>query len=135
MSLAGFGHKFGSRHAEKPLYRTQRLIKLIFVSASHQTVIDSRSMTRWSIIVRVNGGSPAALCWSLTHLVQCGPDEPGLIWTQIRVQLRMPDYSSNWTTGSVLYKFDKCVNDAARPPKGGPLKSLCTKRRLIVLPR
>ena len=46
------------------------------------------------------GSNPAGLCWSSTHLVQCGPDEPSRTWTLIRVQARMPEYSLNWTTGS-----------------------------------
>ena len=43
------------------------------------------------------GLSPARLCWSSAHLVQCGSDEPSLTWTQIWVWARMPDYSLNWT--------------------------------------
>ena len=44
--------------------------------------------------------SPAGLCWSSSHLVQCGPDEPSWTWTQIWLQTRMPDYSLNWTARS-----------------------------------
>ena len=39
------------------------------------------------------GSSPAGLCWSSTHFVQYGLDEPSWSWTQIWVQARMPDYS------------------------------------------
>ena len=35
----------------------------------------------------------------------------------------MPDYSLNWTTGPVLYKGDKGVNDAAHPPEAGGLSA------------
>ena len=81
----------------------------IFVSVSHQTELTTRSMKRRSILVGVYGrgrsgtsrcSSPAGLCYSLPHLVQCGSDEPSWNWTQIWVQTRMPDYSLNWTTGS-----------------------------------
>ena len=81
------------------------LTSLIFVSDSHQTELDTRSMTQRSIIVggleRGRSGTsqdstPAGLCWSSTHLVQCGPDEPSWTWTQAR----MPDYSLNWTARS-----------------------------------
>ena len=77
-----------------------------FVSASHQTGLDMRSMTWRLIIVGLMGkgrsGSslslcPAGLCWTLAHLVQCGSDEGSRTWTQIWVQARMPDYSLNWT--------------------------------------
>ena len=46
------------------------------------------------------GSSPTALYWSSAHLVQCGPDEPSWSWIQIWVQVRIPDYSLNWTARS-----------------------------------
>ena len=70
-----------------------------FVPASHQTGLDTRSIIRRSIIVGIWGrgmshpsrsSSPALLCWSSAHLVQCRPDEPSWTWTQIWVQIRMP---------------------------------------------
>ena len=90
---------------------------MIFVSASHQTGLDTRTMTWRSIILDVYGtewsdtcrySSPASLCWSLTHLMQCGPDEP--IWseTSISVQARMPDYRLNWTRPSDIQRGQWC---------------------------
>ena len=66
------------------------LCTAIFVSASHQTGLDTRSMTRRSIIVGIEGRrdraradwNPAGLCWSSALLVQCGPGEPSRTWTQ-----------------------------------------------------
>ena len=58
---------------------------LLFVAASHQTGLDTRSMTRRPIIVGIwwrgrsgtsRGSNPAGLCCSLTHSVKCGPNEP-----------------------------------------------------------
>ena len=46
------------------------------------------------------GSSPAWLCCSSAHLVQCKPDEPSWTWTQIWIQARLPDYSLNWTARS-----------------------------------
>ena len=47
------------------------------------------------------GSNPVGLCWSSTHLVQCEPDEHSWTWTQTWVQVRMPDYSLNWTSKSI----------------------------------
>ena len=84
---------------------------MIFISASKQT-------GRRSIIVGICGrgrlgtswvSSSAWLCWSSTHLVQCGLDEPNWAWTQIWVQARMPNYSLNWTArSSVIQAWQKC---------------------------
>ena len=55
------------------------------IYASHQTSLDTRSMTRRPIKVgmrrrsgRNRGSNPAGLCCSSTHLVQCESDEPSL---------------------------------------------------------
>ena len=49
-------------------------------------------------------------CWSLAHLVQRGPDEPSLTWTQLWVQSRMPDYSLNWTVrSSAIQGWQRCL--------------------------
>ena len=90
----------------------------LFVSASHQTGLDTRSMTRRSIIEDIQGrgrsgtsrgSSPAGLCWSSAHFVQCWPDEPSGTWTQIWVQARMPYYSLNWTAkSSTIQAWQRC---------------------------
>ena len=55
------------------------------------------------------GSSPAWLCWSKAHLVQCEPDEPSWIWTQIWVQARMPGYSLNWKVrSSDIQRWQRC---------------------------
>ena len=59
--------------------------KVLFVSASHQTGLDTRSMTQRLIIVDIKGGKSQARAKARAlldhaghqaHLVQCGPDEP-----------------------------------------------------------
>ena len=90
----------------------------IFVSASHQSGLDTRSITRRSDYSgdlgrgrsgMSRGSSPAGLCWLSAHLVQCGPDEPCWTWTQIWVQVHMPDYCLNWTArSSVIQKWQRC---------------------------
>ena len=56
----------------------------IFVAASHQTGLDTRSKAQWPIKVRIKrrgrsgtsrDSNPAGLCCSSAHLVQCEPDE------------------------------------------------------------
>ena len=56
----------------------------LFVAASHQTGLDTRSKARRPIKVGIKGrgrsgtsrdSNPAGLCCSLAHLVQCEPDE------------------------------------------------------------
>ena len=69
-------------------------------------------MTRRSIIVVIRGSSgtsPARLCWSSAHLVQCEPDKPSCSWTQIWVQARMPNYRLNWTARSTAtQRWQRC---------------------------
>ena len=57
---------------------------LVFVAASHQTRLDTRSKARRPIKVGIKGrgrsgtsrdSNPACLCCSSAHLVQCEPDE------------------------------------------------------------
>ena len=58
-------------------------IRGLFVAASHQTGLDTRSKARRSIKVGIRGGKvgnesrlePAGLSCSSAHLVQCEPDE------------------------------------------------------------
>ena len=56
----------------------------LFVAASHQTGLDTRSKARRPIKVGIKGrgrsrtsrdSNPAGLCCSSAHLVQCVPDE------------------------------------------------------------
>ena len=63
-------------------------------------VDDSRNLGEGKVRSTSRGLSPAWLCWSSTHLVQCGANETYWTWTQVWVQARMPEYSLNWTTGS-----------------------------------
>ena len=94
-----------------------RLKKPIFVSASHQTGLDIRLMTRRSIIVGIRGGGgrvgaeARALLDYAGHrpTMQCGPDKPSWTWTQNWVQARMPDYSLNWTArSSAIQEWQRC---------------------------
>ena len=57
---------------------------VVFVAASHQTRLDTRSKARRPIKVGIKGrgrsgtnrdSNPACLCCSSAHLVQCEPDE------------------------------------------------------------
>ena len=71
------------------LYMCNTLHKLkallwLFVAASHQTGLDTRSKARRPIKVGIEGrgrsgtsrdSNPAGLCCSSVHLVQCEPDE------------------------------------------------------------
>ena len=56
----------------------------LFVAASHETGLDTRSKARRPIKVEIKGrgrsgtsrdSNPAGLCCSSAHLVQCEPDE------------------------------------------------------------
>ena len=103
----------------------------IFVSASHQTGLDTRSMTQRSIIVGIRRGdnlsgaeAQAQLVYASHRPISCdvGPDVLSRTWTQIWAQAWMSDYSLNWKP--VLYKGDKSVNDAVRPTKCGPAEAV-----------
>ena len=111
----------------------------IFVAASHQTRLDTRSKARRPIKVGIKGrgrsgrsrdSNPACLCCSSAHLVQCEPDEassftnpnvgPGIpkrvrAWGDASLRLKL-----DATTGLVPYKGDKSV---ARPPEGCPAEA------------
>ena len=72
------------RAAPKRRRRGNRNIMPIFVAASHQTRLDTRSKARRPIKVGIKGrgrsgrsrdSNPACLCCSSAHLVQCEPDE------------------------------------------------------------
>ena len=61
-----------------------RSVRIVFVAASHQTRLDTRSKARRPIKVGIKGrgrsgtsrdSNPACQCCSSAHLVQCEPDE------------------------------------------------------------
>ena len=124
--------------AEKPLHEAEIFKYWIFVSASHQTGFDIRSMTQRSIIVGVYkrgrsdtswGWSPAELCCSLAHLVLCGLDEPCWTWTQIWVQARMPDSKVQcYTRVSVM----QLAHPKVTQPKSGAFRAQVCHRALTV---
>ena len=67
-----------------PKSRTGPGARRVFVAASHQTRLDTRSKARRPIKVGIKGrgrsgtsrdSNPACLCCSSAHLVQCEPDE------------------------------------------------------------
>ena len=75
-------------YPEHPLEGTglhpQQRSSRVFVAASHQTRLDTRSKARRPIKVGIKGrgrsgtsrdSNPACLCCSSAHLVQCEPDE------------------------------------------------------------
>ena len=101
----------------------------IFVAASHQTRLDTRSKARRPIKVGIKGrgrsgtsrdSNPACLCCSSAHLVQCEPDEassftnpnvgPG---TYASLRLKLDAWSSAVQRGQ----------SAARPPEGCPAEA------------
>ena len=92
------GDKNAARPPEGSLVETRCLIKgpksaivsfpgprsIVFVAASHQTRLDTRSKARRPIKVGIKGrgrsgrsrdSNPACQCCSSAHLVQCEPDE------------------------------------------------------------
>ena len=106
----------------------------VFVAASHQTRLDTRSKARRPIKVGIKGrgrsgrsrdSNPACLCCSSAHLVQCEPDEassftnpnvgPG---TYASLRLKLDAWSSAVQGG----KGDK---SAARPPEGSLVETRC----------
>ena len=106
----------------------------IFVAASHQTRLDTRSKARTPIKVGIKGrgrsgrsrdSNPACLCCSSTHLVQCEPDEassftnpnvgPG---TYASLRLKLDAWSSAVQGGQ------KCSSPTRRLPSRswGPIR-------------
>ena len=99
---------------------------VVFVAASHQTRLDTRSKARRPIKVGIKGrgrsgrsrdSNPACQCCSSAHLVQCEPDEasgftnpnPG---TYASKRLKLDAWSSAVQSKS-----------AARPPEGCPAEA------------
>ena len=60
------------------------------------------------------------LCWSSASLMQCGPNRPNWIWTQIWVQARMPDYRLNWTARSSVIQSLKRWQWCSLPTRRWP---------------
>ena len=109
----------------------------VFVAASHQTRLDTRSKARRPIKVGIKGrgrsgtsrdSNPACLCCSSVHLVQCEPDEassftnpnvgPG---TYASLRLKLDAWSSavhGWQ------RVQKCSSPARRLPSRswGPIR-------------
>ena len=106
----------------------------IFVAASHQTRLDTRSKARRPIKVGIKGrgrsgtsrdSNPACLCCSSAHLVQCEPDEassftnpnvgPG---TYASLRLKLDDWSS------AVQRGQKCSSPTRRLPSRswGPIR-------------
>ena len=65
------------------MHRFRESPRGLFVAASHQTGLDTRSKARRPIKVGIKGrgrsgtsrdSNPAGLCYSSAHLVQCEPD-------------------------------------------------------------
>ena len=106
----------------------------IFVAASHQTRLDTRSKARRPIKVGIKGrgksgrsrdSNPACLCCSSAHLVQCEPDEassftnpnvgPG---TYASLRLKLDAWSS------AVQRGQKCSSRTRRLPSRswGPIR-------------
>ena len=106
----------------------------VFVAASHQTRLDTRSKARRPIKVGIKGrgrsgtsrdSNPACLCCSSAHLVQCEPDEassftnpnvgPG---TYASLRLKLDAWSS------AVQKGQKCSSPTRRLPSRswGPIR-------------
>ena len=98
----------------------------IFVAASHQTRLDTRSKARRPIKVGIKGrgrsgrsrdSNPACQCCSSAHLVQCEPDEAS--------SFTNPNVDPG-TYASLRLKLDawsSAVQSAARPPEGCPAEA------------
>ena len=99
---------------------------IVFVAASHQTRLDTRSKARRPIKVGIKGrgwsgrsrdSNPACLCCSSAHLVQCEPDEassftnpnvgPG---TYASLRLKLDAWSS------AVQRGQKCSSPTRRLP-------------------
>ena len=106
----------------------------VFVAASHQTRLDTRSKARRPIKVGIKGrgrlgtsrdSNPACLCCSSAHLVQCEPDEassftnpnvgPG---TYASLRLKLDAWSS------AVQRGQKCSSPTRRLPSRswGPIR-------------
>ena len=113
-----------------PHHRTQKNARqeraVVFVAASHQTRLDTRSKARRPIKVGIKGrgrsgrsrdSNPACLCCSSAHLVQCEPDEasgftnpnvgPG---TYASLRLKLDAWSS------AVQRGQKCSSPTRRLP-------------------
>ena len=109
-------------------------VPYIFVAASHQTRLDTRSKARRPIKVGIKGrgrsgtsrdSNPACLCCSSAHLVQCEPDEassftnpnvsPG---TYASLRLKLDAWSS------AVQRGQKCSSPTRRLPSRnwGPIR-------------
>ena len=107
---------------------------VVFVAASHQTRLDTRSKARRPIKVGIKGrgrsgrsrdSNPACLCCSSAHLVQCEPDEassftnpnvgPG---TYASLRLKLDAWSS------AVQRGQKCSSPTRRLPSRswGPIR-------------
>ena len=110
------------------------LLYHVFVAASHQTRLDTRSKARRPIKVGIKGrgrsgrsrdSNPACLCCSSAHLVQCEPDEassftnpnvgPG---TYASLRLKLDAWSS------AVQRGQKCSSPTRRLPSRswGPIR-------------
>ena len=109
-------------------------VRPVFVAASHQTRLDTRSKARRPIKVGIKGrgrsgrsrdSNPACLCCSSAHLVQCEPDEassftnrnvgPG---TYASLRLKLDAWSS------AVQRGQKCSSPTRRLPSRnwGPIR-------------
>ena len=136
-SALGFEHPSGT-NARRPSQKagSAPLFQLghIFVAASHQTRLDTRSKARRPIKVGIKGrgrsgrsrdSNPACLCCSSAHLVQCEPDEassftnpnvgPG---TYASLRLKLDAWSS------AVQRGQKCSSPTRRLPSRswGPIR-------------
>ena len=97
-------------------------MRLIFVSASHQIGLDTRSMTRKSIIVGIRGGEGRARAAARALLDYVNEGLMSLAGHGLKFGSRHGCLiiAKTGQQGSVLYKG---VNDAVRPPEGGPAEA------------
>ena len=98
----------------------------VFVAASHQTRLDTKSKARRPIKVRIKGrgksgtsrdSKPAYLCCSSAHLVQCEPDEASSFTnpnlgqgTYASLRLKLDAWSS------AVQRGQKCSSPTQRLP-------------------
>ena len=131
-SALGFERPSGT-NARRPRLKS-REHAVVFVAASHQTRLDTRSKARRPIKVGIKGrgrsgrsrdSNPACLCCSSAHLVQCEPDEassftnpnvgPG---TYASLRLKLDAWSS------AVQRGQKCSSPTRRLPSRswGPIR-------------